>query len=158
MPAANDLQGCRVLVTRPVAQAETLCQRINQNGGIAVQLPALAIEAINDEASQRYCQSAADYDWIIFISRNAVEHGHNCLPAQLPSGLKIAAIGKATATALSESGRYVDLEAGGAGTSESLLTEPALADMQGQRVLIMRGEGGRELLAKTLRERGAKVD
>lgn len=158
MPVADDLQGCRVLVTRPVAQAEALCERITQDGGIAIQLPTLAIEAIQDEASQQFCQAAADYDWLIFISRNAVEHGHACLPAHLPATVKIAAIGKATATALSESGIYVELEAGGAGTSESLLTEQALADMQGQRVLIMRGEGGREVLAETLRKRGAQVD
>ena len=158
MQATNDLQGCRVLVTRPVAQAEMLCKRITQDGGVAVQLPTLAIEAIYDEASQQFCQSAADYDWIIFISRNAVEHGHHCLPAHLPPSVKIASIGKATTTTLAESGCYVELEAGGTGTSESLLTEPALANMQGQRVLIMRGEGGREVLAETLRERGAEVD
>ena len=158
MQAVNDLQGCRVLVTRPVAQAETLCKRITQDGGVAVQLPTLAIEAIYDEASQQFCQSAADYDWIIFISRNAVEHGHNCLPTHLPPSVKIAAIGKVTASTLAESGIHVDLEAGGVGTSESLLTEQVLANMQGQRVLIMRGEGGREVLAETLRERGAQVD
>ena len=158
MPVANNLQGCRVLVTRPVAQARSLCERITRDGGVAIQLPTLAIEAIQDEISQKFCQSAVDYDWLIFISRNAVEHGHACLPDPLPASLKIAAIGKATATILSESGVYVDLEAGGVGTSESLLTELVLADMQGQRVLIMRGEGGREVLAETLRERGAEVD
>ena len=158
MQAVNDLQGCRVLVTRPVAQAETLCKRITQDGGVAVQLPTLAIEAIQDELSQQRCQSAAGYDWIIFISRNAVEHGHHCLPAHLPSSVKIAAIGKATTSTLKESGLFVDLEAGGTGTSESLLAEPELAEIKGQRILIMRGEGGRELLAETLRERGAEVD
>ncbi len=158
MPVTHDLQGCRVLVTRPVTQAEVLCEYIIQDGGIAVQLPTLAIEAIHDPVSQQRCQSAADYDWIIFISRNAVEHGHACLPEPLPARVKVAAIGKPTAIALTESGIYVDLEAGGAGTSESLLSASAMSDMQGQRVLIMRGEGGREVLAETLRERGAQVD
>lgn len=151
-----DLKGCRVLVTRPAAQASSFCECINQDGSIAVLFPALLIEATQDPTSQQRCQSANDYDWLIFISRNAVEHGHVCLPASLSSTTKIAAIGKATASALSEHSMHVELEA--VGTSESLLSAPALADMQGQRVLIMRGQGGREVLAETLHERGAEVD
>jgi uroporphyrinogen-III synthase len=158
MPGADDLQGCRVLVTRPVAQAEALCERIEQAAGIALRLPALAIEAVHDHVSQQRCHSAADNDWLIFISRNAVEHARPCLPGNLPARLKIAAIGQATATALSAAGLPVELVADSAGTSESLLTAPALAEMSGQRVLILRGEGGRERLAETLRERGAQVD
>lgn len=152
------MQGCRVLVTRPAAQAEALCERIVQAGGIPIRLPALAIEASHDVPSQQRCQSAADYDWLIFISRNAVEHAHTYLPTPLPITVKVAAIGQATATVLSEAGIRADMVAKGSGTSESLLTEPILADMAGQRVLILRGEGGRERLAETLRERGAQVD
>lgn len=158
MPGADDLQGCRVLVTRPVAQAKALCERIEQAGGIPIHLPALAVEAVHDDSSQQRCQSAADYDWLIFISRNAVEHAHACLPVPLPAAVKVAAIGEATATALSGAGVQATLLAKGSGTSESLLTEPVLAEMTGQRVLILRGEGGRERLAETLRERGAQVD
>jgi uroporphyrinogen-III synthase len=158
MPGADDLQGCRVLVTRPVAQAGALCERIAAAAGIALPLPALAIEAVDDVSSQQRCQSAADYDWLIFISRNAVEHARACLPVPLPATVKIAAIGQATATALSEAGVQAALVAEGQGTSESLLTEPDLADMSGQRVLILRGEGGRERLAEILRERGAQVE
>ena len=158
MPPATDLQKCRVLVTRPAAQAEALCECITQAGGIAIRQPALAIEAVHDASSKQRCQSAADYDWFIFISRNAVEHARTCLPVTLPETLKVAAIGQATASALSGAGIEVELTAKGAGTSESLLTEPVLADMTGQRVLILRGEGGRERLAETLRGRGAQVD
>lgn len=158
MPLAADLQGCRVLVTRPVVQAAALCEQIVQAGGIAVPLPALLIEALRDEASQQRCRSVADYDWLIFISRNAVEYGRSCLPATLPAGLRVAAIGKATAAALLANGIKAELVANGSGTSESLLTEPALSDMRGQRVLILRGEGGRDYLAGALRIRGARVD
>lgn len=159
MPVTDDLQGCRVLVTRPAAQADALCERIAQAGGIAICLPALAIEAVHNATSQRRCRSATEYDWLIFISRNAVEHAATCLPASLPAAVKVAAIGQATATALSAAGIRAELTATSElGTSESLLTEPALADMHGQRVLILRGEGGRERLAETLRERGAQVD
>lgn len=158
MSLIEDLQGCRVLVTRPVAQADALCECIAQAGGIAIRQPALAIEALHDVASQQRCQSAADYDWLIFISRNAVEYTRSCLPAPLAETVKVAAIGQATASALSEAGIQVELTAKGAGTSESLLTEPGLANMTGQRVLILRGEGGRERLAETLRGRGAQVD
>lgn len=158
MPLAADLQGCRVLVTRPAAQAAALCEQIAQAGGTAVPLPALLIEAVYDEGSQQRCRSAVDYDWLIFISRNAVEYARPCLPADLPAGLRVAAIGKATAAALGAAGIKTELVANGSGTSESLLTEPALDDLQGRRVLILRGEGGRDYLAGALRKRGARVD
>jgi uroporphyrinogen-III synthase len=158
MPGTADLQGCRVLVTRPVAQAGALCNQIEQAGGVALRLPTLAIEAMDDAASRQRCQSAADYDWLVFISRNAVEFARPCLPANLPETVKVAAIGQATAMALSSSGIPVSLLAEGYGTSESLLTAQELATMSGQRVLILRGEGGREVLAESLRERGAQVD
>lgn len=156
---ADDLQGCRVLVTRPVAQAEALCERITHSGGTAVRLPALAIEALHETDSQQRCQSAANYDWLIFISRNAVEQAFTCLPAPLPETLRLAAIGQATATALSEQGVENTLLLNSpSGTSESLLTSAELANMQGQHVLIVRGQNGREQLAETLRARGAQVD
>ncbi|WP_126457095.1 uroporphyrinogen-III synthase [Sulfuriflexus mobilis] len=158
MPPADDLQGCRVLVTRPAAQAEALCEGITEAGGIAIRLPALAIEAVDDPPSQQRCQSATDYDWLIFISRNAVEQARACLPRPLSATVKVAAIGRATAAALAATGIHVALVAEGPGTSESLLTERCLADMDGRRVLILRGEGGRERLAEALCERGAQVD
>ena len=154
----DDLQGCRVLVTRPLAQADALCEGITQAGGIALHQPALAIEAVHDAASQHRCQSAAEYDWLIFIRLNAVQPPRHCLPASLPETVKVAAIGQATASVLSGAGVQVDLISKGSGTSESLLTEPELAKVTGQRVLILRGEGGRECLAETLRGRGAPVD
>lgn len=147
-----------MLVTRPKAQAEGLCQRIRQAGGVPISLPTLLIEVLQDTEAQQFCQSAANYDWLIFISSNAVEHSQACLPADLPATLKIAAIGKATAAALSALGLDVALQVSAMGTSESLLDDVAWSELKHQRILIMRGQGGREQLADTLRERGAEVD
>ena len=158
MPGADDLQGCRVLVTRPGTQAAGLCERIEQAGGRALHLPALVIEAINDPVARQRCRAAADYDWLIFISRNAVEHAQTCLSLPLPASLKVAAIGQATATSLDVAGITVHLVAGGAGNSESLLTELGESDRTGQRFLILRGVNGRERLAEGLRRCGAEVD
>ncbi len=151
------LSGAGVLVTRPAEQAEHLCALIESAGGRAVRLPALAIEPLEDGETQRQLL-AEPWDLLIFISRNAVVHGGPLFPSgELPSAARIAAVGQATARALSEAGRAPDLVPAGRYDSETLLALPELADMRGQRVLIVRGDGGRALLGETLAQRGAEV-
>jgi len=88
-----------------------------------------------------------------------VEHTLARLHARVPPGLQLAAIGAATARVLAGHGLRVSLVPGQESyDSEGLLALPELVDMSGRRVLILRGEGGRELLAEELRGRGAQVD
>lgn len=155
------LNGTRVLVTRPEHQAENLCRLIEEQGGIAVRLPTLAIVECDDLlAIQKTLAHLDSFQWLIFISANAVNFALKANDGKIPQlkTLHIAAIGKATANTLAMSGINVDLTPEPPYNSEALLATPAMQSMQGQRVLIIRGEGGREELANSLRNRGADVD
>lgn len=150
------LTGIGVLVTRPEHQAHHLCQMIEAEGGAAVRYPALVIKPRPDRAAVRAAIGPADrYDVIIFVSANAVRFGADLLGQQ--RDLPIAAIGQATGAALNAAGFRVSLMPVEGSDSESLLAMPQLAHMSGQRVLIVRGSGGRELLAEVLTARGAQV-
>ena len=150
------LTGIGVLVTRPEHQAAHLCHLIEAEGGAAVRYPAITIHGRPDRAAVRAAIGPADrYDVIVFVSANAVRFGADLLGQQ--RDLALAAIGPATAAALNATGYRVSLLPDEGSDSESLLALPRFAHMSGQRVLIVRGSGGRELLSETLTKRGAQV-
>ncbi|MDD1615336.1 MAG: hypothetical protein CG439_407 [Methylococcaceae bacterium NSP1-2] len=157
----TDLNGARVLVTRPAHQAENLCRLIEQQGGVAVRLPTLEIVECDDLfAIQKNLAHLESFQWLIFVSVNAVNFALKANDGKIPrfkTQPTCAAIGKATANALERAGVVVDLTPEPPYNSEALLAMPELQHVQGQRVLIVRGEGGREELANTLQSRGADV-
>jgi uroporphyrinogen-III synthase len=150
-----------VLVTRPAGQAETLCNMIDATGARSRRLPLLKIEgcAPDMDTLDRLAKDKA-YNRLIFISANAVQYGANVVAALAAQGNKpaIAAMGKATARKLESLGIAVDLLPAEPAGSETLLASPAFVNVAGLKCLIVRGEGGRELLADELRLRGATVD
>jgi uroporphyrinogen-III synthase len=148
--------GAGVLITRPAAQAEGLCRAIENAGGRAIRFPTLEIlDPAEPAAAEALLREAAGFDLLVFVSANAVERA---APFLLP-GLQtpIAAVGDATARALRMRGLEPTLVPADRANSEGLLVLPALQQVAGWRVLIVRGEGGRTLLAETLTERGAVV-
>jgi uroporphyrinogen-III synthase len=155
------LNGVRVLVTRPAHQAENLCHLIAERGGIAVRFPTLAIVECDDLlAIQKKLAHLEAFDWLIFISANAVNFALKANDGKIPAfriGATCVAIGKATANALAMAGLPVNLLPENNYNSEALLAMPEMQQIQGQRLLIVRGVGGREELANTLRSRGADV-
>lgn len=160
MAAEAALAGLRVLVTRPAHQAEAFCALLEQAGATAIHFPALAIGPAPDPRA--VAQLAADlgrFDLVIFISANAVQRGLPllCPAGHWPTGTAIAAVGSRTASELEARGRHVDLVPASGHNTEALLALPRLRDMAGRRVLIVRGDGGREALAGELRARGAEV-
>ena len=91
---------------------------------------------------------------VVFVSPTAVKHGSRWLDA----GARTLAVGAGTAAELAKHGvKNVIFPAAGA-DSERLLERPELTQVSGQRILIVRGEGGRALLAETLAARGAQVE
>ena len=147
------LAGVGVLVTRPAAQAGELVAAIEAAGGRSIVFPVIEISPRSPQDVEADLASLTDPDIAIFISRNAVEHG-----LAWSGGGAIAAVGPATAAAIEAAARVVDIRPAGGFDSESLLEEPELKDVRGKTIRIIRGNGGRELLATTLRERGATVD
>lgn len=154
-----DLQNIHVVVTRPVHQAKGLCELIERHGGHAIMFPVLEIVPKIDGEFLSLVSHLSEYQLALFISPNAVNlalpaiKGHGGIPA----GVQIGAVGRATASALNAQGCNVDIFPESKFDSESLLALPALQKVQNQRIIIFRGEGGRELLADVLRERGATV-
>jgi len=161
------LGGRGVLVTRPAAQARELCRLIEEVGGRPIEFPTVEIRPARDPDAARRLLSAPR-DLVIFISRNALNHalalssgdgasiGRDAAVAG-QSRPQLAAVGRATASAMEQAGLAPDLVPDAGFDSESLLVLPALTQVAGKRVLIVRGEGGRALLGETLTERGAEV-
>lgn len=158
----GELSGLKVLVTRPLHQAAPLCELIEQAGGQAVPFPLLAVEAVAESDALRWLlDHLADFWLAIFISPNAVRFGIEAAARHggVPATLLLAAVGEGSRRELeSRLGRPVDLVPGERFDSEGLLALPQLQQVANRRVVIFRGNGGRELLAETLRARGAQVD
>jgi len=155
------LSGKRVLVTRPVAQAKGLIKAIEAEGGVALACPVLAIEPLPETATNKQKIIDLDrYDALIVISRNAAQMGLARIEnywSQLPAHLRWFAVGKSTAACLESEGISPRVPAAGF-NSEALLELPELQQLSDQRMLILKGEGGRELLEQSLAERGATVE
>ena len=151
------LAGVGVLVTRPRAQSTALCRLLEEHGATAVALPSITIEPVAPPAGLAQRIGSADaFDLVVFSSANAVQHGIALLGPQ--RDLTIAAIGPATQRALERAGYPVAITPQGGFDSEHLLAAPALQDLAGRRVLLVKGVGGRDLLARELAARGARVD
>ena len=151
--ADGPLTGTGVLVTRPRTQAAELAATIERDGGRAFCFPVIEIVAREPQAIQDDAAEQATPDVVIFVSRNAVEHG-----IEYTGGARIAVIGPATAAAVKAAGRVVDIQPASGYDSEHLLAEAPLHEIAGTHVRIIRGSQGRELLAEELRARGATVD
>ena len=156
---ALPLAGVGVAITRPSDQAKKLTSLIEAAGGHVILFPLIEIVGLDDYSQfEREIAQIADYDWIIFISSNAVQHGMpRLLKRPIPSHLRFAAIGPVTAKELNDFGVQNVLIPQGRFDSESLLSLAELQEMQGKKVMIVRGIGGREVLAETLKSRGADV-
>jgi len=148
-----------VLITRPAGQADGLIQALKQRGWQPLHVPTLSIEPV--PVAPGMSQIAQDLDLyhiVIFVSANAARIGMSLFDhywPQWPVGIEWLAVGKATQAALAEFDIRAD--APEQADSEGLLALPQLQQVAGKKILIVRGVGGRETIADTLRQRGAKV-
>lgn len=157
----QSLARLRVLVTRPAHQANKLDRLIAAAGAEAVCFPVIEITGPRDAATlYKLIEQLDRFDMIIFVSANAVDQAMPLINARhprLPAHLLVACVGRASGRALKQFGIHTPLLPSTRFDSEGLLLLPELQDVNGKRILIFRGEGGRELLAQTLRARGAEV-
>ncbi len=150
------------MVTRPEGQAKLLISEIEKRGGQVVFAPMMAIQPLTNDAATRAIRQLAEYDIVIFISKNAADHGLKKIKAakQSLTTQAVFAVGAGTAGRLRELGVKDVHTPKSEFSSEGLLRIPGLSahEIAGKRVLIMRGAGGRELLAQALQQRGARVE
>jgi uroporphyrinogen-III synthase len=152
--ASDALKGRSILVTRPRAQAQRLARLIEEAGGAAPLFPAIEIEDVSPPPA---LSRLHEFDLAIFVSPTAVAKAMPHIPAW-PAALRVAAVGAGTRRALEKHG-IADVIAPASGAdSEALLATPQLGNVAGQRIAILRGDGGRALLGETFVARGAKVE
>jgi uroporphyrinogen-III synthase len=155
------LTGLGILVTRPAHQAKHLAELIRAAGGTPILFPVMEIVDLPDVRPLLALIDRLDeFDLAIFISPNAVTKAMNLIRARrsLPAGLRVAAVGKGSRKALGQFGVENVLVPAQRFDSEGLLALPEFLAVAGTRIVIFRGDGGRELLAEELTRRGAHVE
>jgi uroporphyrinogen-III synthase len=148
-----------VLVTRPAHQSTNLCQRLGGQGFQAIRFPTIEIQAIADQPFvRRKLQRSGEYDYLFFVSANAVLRADKLIDQPWSqSDVTVVAIGPQTAATLNSISLTPSIVADKPFDSERLLRQlPEL--LTGKRALIIKGEGGRDLLSEQLRQRGMRVD
>ena len=157
------MTGWRLLLTRPAEESVALTSVLAEQGVFSSSLPLLDIAPIPTSDTMREVIQGLDrYCAVIVVSKPAARIGIDLLSQYWPQppALKWFSVGAATAQILEDHGLEVSFPAEG-DDSEALLELPLLREAIARpdpRVLILRGEGGRELLAERLRELGASVE
>ncbi len=141
------------MVTRPAGQADHLVALIEAQGGRALRFPAIEIQ---DRPDWRL-PALEGVHLAVFVSPTAVQKVFEKLE-RWPQGVRAAAVGRGTRRALEQRGVSDVLTPESGADSEALLALAPMQDVAGKRIVIFRGEGGRELLGDTLAARGAQLE
>lgn len=155
------LAGKNIVVTRPAEQCEHLAAALVAQGAHPVLFPVLAIASLDDVSPLLDIAIRLDgFDLAVFVSPNAVAKALDViLPRRSwPATLRVATMGHSSERELARFGISNVISPQQRFDSEGLLALPELQDMAGQRVVIFRGDGGRDLVFDTLRARGATVE
>lgn len=154
----SPLQGQVILNTRPAHQQAELSAMLEADGARVLSFPVIEIEPVPAPSGDI---DPAAYDILLFVSRNAVDGAFACFdPKRLAAAGRFGVIGSATGAALRQrlgaaDARLIESEPF---NSEALLASAALEQVAGKRILILRGQAGRNLLGDELGARGARVD
>ena len=156
-----DLNEYTVLVTRPEEQAGHFVEMIDSNNGKAINIPTIEIAASPlDDNAKSILRNLSDINIAIFVSVNAVNFGLKALKSlklKFPENLIVAAVGPSTAKALADNDIQIDIVPDDNFSSEGLLSTPELDEIAGEKILIFKGQSGRELLEAQLIKRYADV-
>lgn len=153
-----------LLNTRPAHQAEALNRLLELKGMGYINCPTLKIEWLNPgwDTTELVTKPNRLIEKIIFVSRNAVEG----FLAQVSQGLHkdvlenadLYAIGQATKQFGLDQGLHIQTLSDRQFDSEHFLAHPVMQDINGKRILLVKGKGGRDLIVNTLECRGAEID
>ncbi|MFM0178210.1 fused uroporphyrinogen-III synthase HemD/membrane protein HemX [Paraburkholderia aspalathi] len=163
-----------VVITRPAGQSNELITQLAAAGVAVLDFPLIDIAPVTDEAPLRAALASLErYALVVFVSPNAVDHAFARSDAIWPHALPIGVVGPGSVQALARHGV--------AAPAYTIISPPSVAEddtarfdseglfaaidtalgatsLEGKRVLIVRGDGGREWLADRLREAGAEVE
>jgi len=161
----------KLIVTRPLGQAAPWVTRLQALGVEAQALPLIQIEPLGDAAPVRQAWARmSSYAMVVFVSANAVQYFFSAAPGvrpgdpgRWPAGVWAGSTGPGTTAALLAVGvgRTALVEPPPDAKnydSEGLWEELQFRPWSGKRVLVVRGEEGRDWLADALRARGAEVE
>jgi uroporphyrinogen-III synthase len=151
----------RIILTRPIAQAQPLAQRLTDLGYQVTLFPLLEIAPLPEQPWHSTLANLSRYAIAVFVSVNAIhavfKHG-----LTWPSEVAIAVMGEGSRAVLAHYGVpantrvYCPTDALHS-DSEALLQELDLSALKGREVLVFRAETGRELLADALLAHGIQV-
>jgi uroporphyrinogen-III synthase len=161
-PATLPLAGKRIVVTRARGQASSLVTALTGLGAEVIELPTIEIVPLESyETLDEALRNIAGYQWLIVTSANTVKVLAERLavlemdPATC-CGLRMAAIGSATARAMLEQGMPADI------VPKQYVAEALLAEfgdeVKGSRILLARAKIARDVIPEALRRHGAQVD
>jgi uroporphyrinogen III methyltransferase/synthase len=150
-------------VTRARAQASDFAAELEALGAEVIQFPTIRIEAAPDvDALRRATAGVGEFDWVVFTSANGVEHfwaalEHQGLDSRALGGVRVCALGPATAGELARRGVRADLVPGEYVAEATVEALASSVELRGARILLPRAEVARAVLPDSLRERGAEV-
>lgn len=156
------MENYRILITRPEPENSVTCNTLSSIGLSPVSLPMLEIQALQGEDEEAKIRSQIfnidEFHYVIFVSKNAARYAaewlDTCWP-MLPEKIHWIGIGQGTTNALIREG--IPALSNPGNTSEALLDWLKPVKMSGQKVLIVRGVGGRTELGDKLKEKGVKI-
>ncbi|CAB3790625.1 hypothetical protein LMG28614_03107 [Paraburkholderia ultramafica] len=163
-----------VVITRPAGQSSELIKQLDAAGIATLEFPLIDIAPVADDAPLRAALASLErYALVVFVSPNAVDHAFARRDGIWPHALPIGVVGPGSVQALARHGvaapahqvispaSAADDEAASfdsEGLFAAIDASLGAASLDGKRVLIVRGDGGREWLADRLREAGAEVE
>ncbi|MFB9125363.1 fused uroporphyrinogen-III synthase HemD/membrane protein HemX [Paraburkholderia dipogonis] len=173
-PSPVDKAAFTVVITRPAGQSNELIARLAAAGIATLDFPLIDIAPVTDDAPLRAALASLErYALVVFVSPNAVDHAFAQSDSIWPHALPIGVVGPGSVQALARHGvaapayNVISPPSGSdedtarfdsEGLFAAIDTALGATSLEGKRVLIVRGDGGREWLAERLREAGAEVD
>lgn len=155
------LKGKRFLVTRAKEQANALASLIKHYQGNPIVVPLLSFKRMNNSYITKVISAIHAYNWIVFTSKNGVEFFLDCVEAvtgkrEIPGSCKIAVVGKQTNEVLTHYGMRASIIPK-MFVAESLLEELKQTVGQTEKVLIVKGNLARDIIASDLSRDGMDI-